>query len=188
MISLAEARAQIAKAISPLPTVTAPLHAAACHILREPIRASADIPPFDRATVDGYAVIANDPSKAFRVVTEIQPGAVSKRKIKPGECARIFTGAPVPASASQVIMQEDVRAADGLMEPLKRDEETNIHPRGADARRGDLLLAPGIRLGAGELSLLASLGRTQLKVSPRVPRPSHVRDRFAIPTASWWRR
>jgi molybdopterin molybdotransferase len=168
MIALAEARALIADNISPLPAVTAPLAAAAGRILRQNISAPADVPGFDRSAMDGYAVAADDSSPKFRIVGEIQPGAVWRRRIHAGECVRVFTGAPLPAGASQVLMQEDVRADGGFMAPLKRGRESHIHRRGDDARQGDLLLESGMRLGPGELALLASLGRTRVKVSPVV--------------------
>lgn len=168
MISLAEARALIAGTISPLPPQSAALEREFARVLREDIRAGEDIPAFDRSAMDGYAVALDDDSKQFRIIGEIQPGAVPTFKINRGECARIFTGAPIPAGASQVIMQEHVRAETGFITPLQRNRSTNIRRRGEDARQGDLLLKAGTRLGAGELALLASLGVTQPKVSPPV--------------------
>ncbi|HEX4348765.1 MAG TPA: molybdopterin molybdotransferase MoeA, partial [Verrucomicrobiae bacterium] len=168
MISLADARALIAKNISPLPAVDSLLAQAGGRVLRQDVAAREDVPGFDRSAMDGYAIASDDTSEKFRIVAEIQPGAMPKRKITRGECARIFTGAPIPAGASQVVMQEDVCIEGEFMVPLKRSGVMHIRHRGEDAHKGDLLLKPGTALGAGELALLASLGRTQLKIAPTV--------------------
>ncbi len=172
MISLAEARARIAEAVRPLDTEVAPLSAAQGRVLREDVAAGEDMPAFDRSAMDGYAVGAEDRSERFRVVGEIQPGAAPQVEIRAGECARIFTGAQIPAGASQVIMQENVAREGGWMTPVLRDAKTWIRRRGEDARRGDVLLRAGVRLHAGELALLAQLGGVQPRVSP-APRVIH---------------
>jgi molybdopterin molybdotransferase len=168
MISLTEARALIAAKISPLPAAASTLPAAAARVLRQDVRAREDVPGFDRSAMDGYAIAMDDPSEKFRVAAEIQPGPASKCKLGRGECARIFTGAPIPRGASQVLMQEGVRLEGDFMVPLERSSVRHIRRRGEDARKGDLLLPSGTRLGAGELALLAGLGVTRLKVSPPV--------------------
>ena len=151
------------------------------------------MPAFDRSAMDGYAVALDDDSPQFRVVGEVQPGAVPSFKIARGEAARIFTGAQIPEGASQVIMQEHVHVEGISITPTQRNRKTNIRRRGEDAREGDLLLKAGSRLGAGELSLLASLGIIQSKVSPlcrvahfatgdelvdpaQEPKPGEIRD------------
>jgi len=168
MISLAQARALIAENISPLSAVAAPLGGACGGVLRQDVWAKDDLPGFDRAAMDGYAIASDDASEKFRMVAEIQPGAAAKCKIGHGECARIFTGALIPAGASQVLMQEDVRIEGEFMVPVERSRVTHVRHRGEDARKGDLLLKSGMRLGAGELALLASLGVTRVKTSPPV--------------------
>ena len=172
MISLAEARARIAEAVRALDPEIAPLAAAQGRVLRAEVAAQEDMPAFDRSAMDGYAVGAEDRSERFRVVGEIQPGTAPRVEIRAGECARIFTGAQIPAGASQVIMQEDVERADEWITPLRREVTAWIRHRGEDARRGDVLLRAGVRLGAGELALLAQLGVVQPRVSP-APRVIH---------------
>jgi molybdopterin molybdotransferase len=173
MISLTEARALIAEKILPLAATTAPLDAADGRVLRQEVFAGEDLPGFDRSAMDGYAIAADDTSEKFLIVGEIQPGAEPKHKIGRGQCARIFTGAPIPAGASQVLMQEDVRIEGNFMVPARKSVMAHIRHRGEDARKGDLLLKSGIRLSAGELALLASLGVTRLKLSPLV-RVAHI--------------
>ncbi|HEV2692420.1 MAG TPA: molybdopterin molybdotransferase MoeA [Verrucomicrobiae bacterium] len=165
MISLAQARALIAEKITPLPAQPASLRMEHGRILREDICADADMPAFDRSAMDGYAIGLGDDSKQFRIVGEIQPGVVPQFKVNRGECARIFTGAHIPEGASQVLMQENVRVENGIIIPSKPGQIPHIRKRGEDARKGDLLLRSGTRLGAGELSLLASLGVVEPKVS-----------------------
>jgi molybdopterin molybdotransferase len=170
MISLNEARAVIAQNILPLEAARVPLAEARGRVLREEIAAPDDIPAFDRSAMDGYAVAADDRSERFRVVAEIQPGAVEDVRIGAGECARIFTGAAIPAGASQVIMQEDARRDGGTMIATRRTAATHIRVRGEDARKGARLLAAGTRLGPAEVALLAQIGATQ----PLVARPVRV--------------
>lgn len=170
MISLSEARRLIKEKLSPLPAQSRPLEAVAGSVLREDIVAAEDMPAFDRSAMDGYAVGLDDRSKQFRVVGEVQPGHMPSLEIKPGEAARIFTGAAVPAGASQVIMQEDVRMEDGIITPTERTRTTHIRYRGEDVKRGGLLLKSGTQLGPGEVALLASFG----VVTPQVSSPVRV--------------
>ena len=172
MISLAEARAIIAREVGALDSEATPLAGAQGRVLREDVAAVEDLPAFDRSAMDGYAVGAEDRSERFRVVGEIQPGAAPVVEIRTGECARIFTGAQIPAGASQVIMQENVERDGEWITPARRDAKMWIRHRGEDARRGDVLLRAGVRLGAGELALLAQLGVVQPRVSP-APRVIH---------------
>jgi molybdopterin molybdotransferase len=168
MISLSEARAIIGAGISPLPAQAVPLETAAGGVLRQDVIADADMPAFDRSAMDGYAVGIDDLSKQFRVVGEVQPGQIPTFQLKAGEAARIFTGAAIPAGASQVIMQEDVRVGDGIITPTDRDQATHIRCRGEDVQKGSLVLKSGVRLGAGEVALLASFGVVSPQIAPAV--------------------
>jgi len=172
MLSLVEARSIIEQHVQPLAPVATPLVAAHGSILREDISAPEDLPAFDRSAMDGYAIDAQDSAQKFRVVMEVQAGQVPTGKLGPGECARIFTGAPIPAGASQVIMQEDVEREGEWITVRERDKKMWIRYRGEDARQGELLLKAGGRLRAGELSLLAQLGAVQPQVGP-APRVLH---------------
>src|SRR5580658_3855786 len=85
-------------------------------VLAADVLADADSPPFPKSLRDGYAVLASDctfPSAKLRVVAEIAAGTVSVKRIGTGECARIFTGAPIPDGANAVVMQEDTETLDG---------------------------------------------------------------------------
>jgi molybdopterin molybdotransferase len=173
MLSLAQGRELIRSHVAPLEAAPCELAEAHGRVLREAVRAREDFPAFDRSSMDGYAIAREDDSAAFRVIGEVQPGAAKELEIRRGECVRIFTGAAIPRGASQVIMQEDVRREGDLMIPETRDERLNIRCRGEDARAGDLLLASGARLGAGEVALLAQAGCVRVMASPQ-PRVIHI--------------
>jgi molybdopterin molybdotransferase len=191
--SLERSRECVAQAIQPLDPVRATLPDALGRVLREEACAPEDMPAFDRSAMDGYAIDAADSSARFRIVGESRPGTRPDFTVRRGDCARIFTGAQIPAGASQVLKQEDVTADAGWMTPVERDNADYIRRKGEDARKGDCLLQPGLRLGPAEIALLASLGIVQPLVSPRCrvahfatgdelvdpseePGPSHIRD------------
>ena len=173
MISIVEARAIIAASVRPLAASRVPLAEAHGRILRETVAAPCDFPAFDRAAMDGYAIDLEDPAERFRIVMEVQAGVAPPRALAVGECARIFTGARIPAGASQVIMQENVRREGDWMIPQSRDRKTHIRRRGEDAVAGAVLLESGARLCASELALFAQLGAMNPLVSP-APRVLHI--------------
>ncbi|AOS44763.1 Molybdopterin molybdenumtransferase [Lacunisphaera limnophila] len=163
-----------------LGTERVPLAAALSRVLREPARADLDSPPFDASAMDGYAVNASswsqgDPAVVtFRLLGESAAGAAFTGTLAPGECVRIFTGAPVPAGADRVVKQEDTTREGAHV------RMTNLGPagrfirrRGENRRAGDVVVAAGARLGPPELAALASAGVTQPLVTRR-PRAVHI--------------
>ena len=170
MIPLEAARSLIAENIHSREPVAVPLAQALGLVLAQDALAPDDLPAFDRSAMDGYAVALDDDSERFAVVAEIQPGAMPAITLARGECARIFTGAAIPAGASQVVMQEDARREGDCMIPVRRDRRTNIRLRGEDASRGAALVSAGRRLHAGELALLAHAGL----IAPQVVPPARV--------------
>lgn len=173
MLSLTDARSIIAQCVAPLDPAPVPLAEARGRVLRADVAAPEDLPAFDRSAMDGYAVVAGDSSPRLRVIGEVQPGQAPAVVVGTGECARIFTGAQIPAGATQVLMQEDVAREGEWIVPQRREAKPWIRRRGEDARRGEVLLAERTRLGPGELSLLAQLGWTAPLVSP-APRVLHL--------------
>ncbi|MEO6741616.1 MAG: molybdopterin molybdotransferase MoeA, partial [Chthoniobacteraceae bacterium] len=173
MLSIPEARALIAQIVHVLPPLRVPLAQAQGRTLRESVVAEEDIPGFDRSAMDGYAIRAEDPAAEFRVVCDIPAGTVPTRAIGPGECARVFTGSPIPEGATQVIVQEVTERKGDLVSFSQRGKGNNIRMRGEDAREGSVLVERGTRLGPVELSLCAQLGKTAPLVAPR-PRILHV--------------
>ena len=173
MLSIPEARALIAQTVHVLPPLRVPLAQAHGRTLRESLIAEEDIPAFDRSAMDGYAIRAEDPATEFRVVCEIPAGTMPTRKIGPGECARIFTGSPIPDGATQVIVQEVAQRSGDAVTFSQRGKGSNIRSRGEDAREGSVLIERGTQLGAVELSLCAQLGKCAPLIAPR-PRILHI--------------
>ena len=140
-------------------------------VLAQDIYADTDYPPFDRAVVDGYACRRQDLDRVLVVVEEIPAGAVPKRKIGIGECARIMTGAPIPEGADIVVMvEETVPVAEDKIKFVGKNPETNIYRRGSDVSAGQLLIPRGTRLFPQHIAVLASVGMKEVKVyqKPRV--------------------
>jgi len=196
-LQLDEALAEIRARCRPLPAVRAPLEESFGRVLREAIRASEDCPDHDRSTRDGYAVLPGDDSKTFRVVDTLHAADWKPRELKTGEAVRIATGASLPAENLRVVMQEDVERAADRIEILRRESAMNVRRRGEEMRAGEVILQPGVTLGAGALALLASVGCPQPLVGPqlrvchfttgdeivapgRKPRPGQVRDSNSI--------
>jgi molybdopterin molybdotransferase len=174
MIQVEEARRLILERVLPLGPEPVPLAAARHRILRGAARADLDSPPFDASAMDGYAARRTDLGQALRVIDESAAGAGATRAIGPGECIRIFTGAPIPSGADCVIRQEDT-AREGANVRI-----TNIGPaadfirrRGENRRAGEVVVPAGARLGAPELAALAGVGVTAPEVS-RQPACFHL--------------
>lgn len=145
------------------------LHDAAGRVLAEPLIAKLDLPPWDNSAMDGYALrLADWTGEPLVVSQRIQAGS-APQPLQPGTCARIFTGAPLPAGADSVEMQENaVLGEDGRVafsEPLKLGQ--NVRAQGQETRVGDGVLPAGTRLGPIELGLAASLGSAELTVRRR---------------------
>jgi molybdopterin molybdotransferase len=154
---LAEARLQ--------PALRVPLDDALDSVLAEDVVSPIDLPAWTNSAMDGYAARSEDVRGAtaespvrLRVVEELPAGRFPTRAIGPGECARIFTGAPLPEGADGVIRQEDTDLGTGTVSIFKdRDAGVNFRKAGEDIRRGSTVLCAGTALGPAELGVLASL-------------------------------
>ncbi len=143
---------------------------AAGRVLAEPLIAALDLPPWANSAMDGYALrLADWNGQPLPVSQRIQAGTAPE-PLQPGTCARIFTGAPLPAGADSVEMQENVELDEAgrvhLREPLKVGQ--NVRAQGQETRIGECVLPAGTRLGPIELGLAASLGAAQLVVRRRL--------------------
>lgn len=179
VVSFEEARhtvEQHAAQLRPGSIEVVPLLDAAGRILAEEIHADRDLPPFDRAVRDGYAVRSQDltpPPASLRIVAEIRAGQSSDAafEIGPGEAAEIMTGAPLPAGADAVVMIEytDPQGSEVIIDRTAEPGE-NYVPRAAEARAGEVLLAPGHRVRHEAIAVAASVGRSEVRVftKPRV--------------------
>ena len=170
MLSVEQAQAEILGRARPLPTERVDIVAALGRVLAEPIRSTRRIPPWPNSSMDGYAVRAIDthPAATLTVIDRVIAGSLPTRTVGAGEATRIFTGAPMPSGADAVVPQEDVDANDGVI-ALRGPVEPGafVRPAGEDVREGDLVLEPGRPIGAAEIGLLATLGRTHVTVGRR---------------------
>ena len=141
--------------------------------LQEEIRADHDYPQFDKSLMDGYAVVAADLQRdlrPLRVNQEIPAGIDPARLVAvvPGTAARIMTGAPIPPGADAVLIVEESEPVPGDPDTIR--PKSGVSPgaslarRGADVRRGEVLLSPGEFVGPGEAGVLAACGRTRVTV------------------------
>jgi molybdopterin molybdotransferase len=168
---------QHAAEVRPGPAEAVDLLSAAGRVLAEEIRADRDLPPFPRATRDGFAVRSSDvaqvPAK-LSVVGEIRAGASASEsalQVGPHEAVEIMTGAPVSAGADAVVMVEYTRR-EGERVEIQRSVAPgeNIVPRGSESKAGELLLAGRTRLTPAAIGLAASVGNATVSVyaQPRV--------------------
>jgi len=168
-----ETIATIREHCHPLDAERVSLEQAAGRVLREPVCADADQPPFDRSSMDGYAIRMDDRSASFRIVDRIRAGDWRPRDLKSGEAVQIATGGALPGEGLQVVMKESVCVAGDQVDVVERDGERNIRFRGEDARAGEELLESGLLLSPGGLALMASVGCTKPWVT-RLPRVLHL--------------
>lgn len=155
-----------------LETEKVPLAEADGRVLRTAVAAALDVPPWPNSAMDGYALRVGDcAGEPLRVSQTIFAG-YSPEPLEAGTCARIFTGAPLPAGADCVEMQENVEVLpDGRVCFLKGVQaRQHVRPQGGEARQGDVLLEAGTRLGPFELGVAATAGIAELVVvrRPRV--------------------
>jgi molybdopterin molybdotransferase len=175
VLSFEEARhtvEQRAAQVSPRGTETVDLLAARGRVLAEPVVADRDFPPFRRAMRDGYAVHSADLAQlpaTLEVIGEIKAGATDmSAEVRLGQAASIMTGAPAPAGADAVVMVE-YTSVSGNRVVVTRGVRAgdNIVPAGSEARKGQVLLEPGTRLGYSETAAVASVGKTDVAVFRR---------------------
>ncbi len=169
MITLEKALALTGKHRVHPGTELTPLEEAMGRVLAEDVFSDRDIPPFSRATMDGYACRQEDLPGPLRVLESVPAGKIPSRTIGKDQCSRIMTGGMVPDGANCVIMQEYVQIeADGRIIFTTSESEANIHPRAQDLNKGDLLLPKGTRINPGHLGIVSSAGRTQLRVASKL--------------------
>jgi molybdopterin molybdotransferase len=212
MISIEEAlgivcsRAEAAVSHGLMPIEEVDLEEACGRVLRGPVPADLDAPPFDRSIRDGFAVRSQDVGETpvvLRIVGESRAGAAFAGRVGPGECSEIMTGAEVPDGADAVVMVEDTERADDngvrILKTVPRGR--SIQTRGSECRRGDLILDPGRLIGAPEAAVLATTGHARVSVSKKpivgilstgdelvevgsIPGPSQIRNSNSITLAA----
>jgi len=176
----AEALEIVLQEATPLGAETVATERSRDRILAEVITSTRQLPPSDNSAMDGYAVRVADLARASRdnpvelaVEFEVAAGMVPDRSVEAGRAARIFTGAAIPAGADAVVRQEDTERDGGRVSIFVRPSAgEHIREAGEDIRIGDRVLETGASMGAAEIGVLASLGRSVVAV--------HQRPRVAI--------
>ena len=168
MISMDEAIRIVLQHTSPIDVANVGLMDALGCTLAQDVRSDIDMPPFDKATMDGYAVVGNDVAVAcsedpaiLDVIEEIPAGSVPQETVSPGHAARIMTGAPVPDGADTVVMVEDTvseRDGEGVRVLAPTEPGRNVAPLGEDVRRGQVVLEAGTWIRPPEIGILAAVG------------------------------
>lgn len=156
-----------------LPPEEVPLEDALGRILREDVAADADLPPFDRSAMDGYALRAEDVAGApvtVPVVGQVRAGQVFEGRLAPGTAVQIMTGAPLPAGADAVQQVEKTRASgEGrtveVLEAVSVGQ--NVARRATEVRAGERVIEAGSSVDPAALAVLAAVGRARVAVGRR---------------------
>lgn len=182
-LSVAEALAEVLRDARPLGDEAVTLRAALGRVLAADAVSPVALPPWDNSAMDGWAVRAADvlgasPTRpvALRIADTVAAGVAPARAVGAGEAVRIATGAPLPPSADAVVRIEDADA-DGDVVRVRDDRDArvdgpagprrNVRPRGEDVAVGERVVAPGTRLGAAHLGVLAAIGHAAVRVARR---------------------
>jgi molybdopterin molybdotransferase len=179
MIDHEEARALVLSAAKTLPAESVLPAEALGRTLARDVKAREDIPPFTKATMDGYAVRAGDTRRSavpaaaegtveLAVLEDLAAGRFSRTSVGPGQAVRIMTGAPLPGGADAVVMVEDTEKC-GRTVRVRREVRPgdNLGRTGEDLKKGEIALARGTVLGPAELGMLAAVGLARVPVIRR---------------------
>ncbi len=178
-LSVKAAQAIILQHVTTLAVESVALEAALGRVLAEDIRANRDQPPSDVSAMDGFALRSADlpqqlgaPPAVLTIVEDIMAGDRPARTVLAGQCARIMTGAPVPAGADAVIRVEDTRPLTEALVEIGRPVSpgNDIRPRGDSMRTGQVVLTAGTEITAGVIPVLATVKCAEVKAyrRPRV--------------------
>jgi molybdopterin molybdotransferase len=169
LITVTQARECVLRSISPLGAERVEIDDALGRVLASDVRATGDVPPFPCSAMDGYAVLAGPSGRELAVVGESRAGTPTGHPVSEGEAIRISTGAAVPAGATAIIPQEDVRRHGDLIETTAEvvvDE--NIRHAGEDMRSQTTILRAGRGMGPVELGAAVAAGAGAV-IATRMP-------------------
>ncbi len=178
MVTPTEAAQTIIDTVEPLSAERVQLADALGRVAAEQVLSPIHLPYWDNSAMDGYAVRSNDVKGQcpirLEVVEHVRAGTFPSREIMTSQCARVFTGAPLPEGSDGVIRQEDTTPLEGSLVRIDNDRDAgrNVRYRGEDIRLGDVLVDRGLELGPAQIGVLASVAETRVSV--------HRRPRVAI--------
>jgi molybdopterin molybdotransferase len=170
MLSVQEAKALISAETSLRPPAGMPLEKALGRVVAASVYSSVSIPVFTQSAMDGYAFRYDDWKKhtVLKIAGEMAAGATAPLHIASGEAVRIFTGAPLPAGADTVVMQEKVRIENNqlIIDDTELQPGTNVRPIGSEIQEGELALPVGALLTPAAIGFLAGMGVQEVQVYP----------------------
>ncbi len=175
MIDYETALKKVVGKAKPLSSEVVPLTKSLNRVLAEDLKAKEAIPPFQKATMDGYAVRSSDlvfsaasATVALLVIEDLPAGKVSKAELKCGQAIRIMTGAVLPKGADAVVMVEDTdQCGKKVFIRRKVRPGENTGQPGEDVKKGELVLEKGMVIGPAGMGMIASLGINRIKVFRR---------------------
>jgi molybdopterin molybdotransferase len=172
MLTVVEALDLVLAQAHALPPLSCPVNESVGCVLAEDVVADLDSPPFDKALVDGYAVRSSDlsgPNRRLDVGESIMAGQTPSRALREREAAVVMTGAPIPPGCDAVVMHErtERKEAGVFVLELEVRPGQNLLPRGREMRAGEVVVRRGTILRPAYVGVLASVGRTQVRVVPR---------------------
>jgi molybdopterin molybdotransferase len=174
MISVEEATRIIQAHAHPSPTEEVALTDALGRILREPIRADRDFPPFHRVTMDGIAIRFEGLQRGihtFTIVGEQHAGSPPQTLTDAAHCLEVMTGTVLPIGADTIIRYEDIELTErdgqkfAQVHIAPENSWYNVHLQGSDRKAEDVLLTIGTKLSPADIGVIASVGKAWLKVS-----------------------
>lgn len=179
LMSREEALKMVLSSVKPIErTELIPIEESSSRVLAEEIVADKDVPPFDRAAMDGYAVKAEDTYEAsllnprsLKLIGVLHAGRSTDASINKGECIRIATGCPIPLGADAVVMVEFTEETNGSVSVFRSVfPGANIAQKGEDMKKGEVILKEGDLLTPAKVGVLAALGQVKVPVyqMPRV--------------------
>ncbi len=167
LLSVSDALARVLAGAARLGEESAPLEQARGRTLAADLVARRTQPPVAVSAMDGFALRAADlAAGSLRIVGESAAGGGYGAALNTGEAVRIFTGAPVPAGADAILLQEDARLTEGAL-TASAPPGPHIRAAGLDFRKGAVALSAGARLGPAELALAAAMNHAAVPVARR---------------------
>ena len=172
MVSVEQALEIVLRETPSLAAEEVPLDESLARVLAEDVRADRDLPPFDRAAMDGYALRAEDVAQApaaLEIAGEVRAGEWPKVAVAAGRAVRIMTGAPLPEGATAVQQVEKTQPLDEFRVTILASvaEGQNVAPRGSEVRGGTVVLPRGMVIDAAAIGVLATVGRSRVSVGRR---------------------
>lgn len=169
MISFAEAYSIVTTNLPQMPTETVDIQVSQGRVLAADISSDMDMPPFDKAAVDGFACRMADLDQPLRLIEVIAAGKVPEKEVKPNCCSKIMTGAMVPQGADCVVMIEQTRMPDAETVVVENtNTKVNIARKAEDIQKGATVVPKGTLIKPQHIAVMASVGAVQVKVYKQV--------------------